>query len=113
MLQLADSNKTHIDRICFLFNKARVHLIKAKNNLVNEMLFPASYNIPSTTKADASYSSDDKETKDGNNDTAKDDTVNLVRTSTRQKTSVSPSTWASQRESKKLSPRPLLNRAPR
>ena len=68
MLRLADSNKPNMDRVCFLLEKARTHLIKAKDDLMDEFLFPTTYRCSKTTEADANFDSDEEEEEEEDDD---------------------------------------------
>ena len=66
LLRLADSNKPNMDKVCYLLNKARLHLVKSKDNLMNEVLFPPNFRIRSQDEADAIYDSNERD--DDNDD---------------------------------------------
>ena len=61
LLRLADSNKPNMDKVCYLLNKARLHLVNSKDDLMNEVLFPPNFRIRSQDEADAIYDSDEME----------------------------------------------------
>eukprot|EP00956_Cyclotella_meneghiniana_P023034 scaffold44195_cov23-Cyclotella_meneghiniana.AAC.1 len=58
LLRFADSNKPNMDVVCFYVNRARIHLMKSKEDLMNEELFPSDYSISKETEQDATYDSD-------------------------------------------------------
>ena len=60
LLRRADSNRPNMDKICYYLNETSLHLIKSKDDLMDENLFPTTFNIDSDTEADANYEEDDE-----------------------------------------------------
>jgi hypothetical protein len=60
LLRRADSNHPNMDKICFYLNQTRLHLIKAKGDLMDEKLFPTTFKIDEDTEADANYEEDEE-----------------------------------------------------
>lgn len=72
LLRLADSNTPNMDKVCYYVNQTRLHLMRSKDDLMNEDIFPTFISITKETEEDAQfdsgseYASSDEETD--NND---------------------------------------------
>ena len=72
LLRCADSNKQNMDKVCFHVNQIRMHLIRSKDDLMDEELFPANYSISKADEEDGNYDSgseceeDDEEEEQAN-----------------------------------------------
>ena len=60
LLRLADSNEPNMDKVCFYVEQTRLHLVKSKDALMDEELFPTSVTISKETEEDANYEDDDE-----------------------------------------------------
>jgi hypothetical protein len=67
LLRMADSNKPNMDKVCFYLHLTREHLVKSRDNLCRDDIFPSSYKSTKEVEADASYE-DDEGGVDENND---------------------------------------------
>ena len=77
LLRMADSNKPNMDKVCFYLNLTREHLVKSRDDLCREDIFPSSYEITKEVEADASYDDDedDEESSDDSDDGGADFTL--------------------------------------
>ena len=68
LLRRADSNHPNMDKICYYLNQTRLHLIKSKDDLMDENLFPTTFKIDRDTEycssEDDSVGHEDKEVED-------------------------------------------------
>ena len=46
-----------MDKVCFHVNQIRMHLIRSKDDLMDEELFPANYSISKADEEDGNYDS--------------------------------------------------------
>lgn len=60
LLRRADSNEPNMDKICYYLNQTRLHLIKSKDDLMDEELFPPTITIDRETEEDATYEDDEE-----------------------------------------------------
>ena len=58
LLRFADSNKPNMDKVCFYINRARLYLMKSKDDLMDEELFLANYSISKEMEQDGTYDSE-------------------------------------------------------
>ena len=72
LLRCADSNKPNMDKVCFHVNQILMHLIRSKDDLMDEEIFPANYSISKADEEDGNYDSgseceeDDEEEEQAN-----------------------------------------------
>jgi hypothetical protein len=71
LLRMADSNKPNMDKVCFYLHLTREHLVKSRDDLCRDDIFPSTYKITKEVEADASYE-DDEGGADENNDESDD-----------------------------------------
>jgi hypothetical protein len=57
LLRCADSNKPNMDKVCYHVHQIRMHLIRSKDDLMDEELFPANYSISKADEEDGNYDS--------------------------------------------------------
>jgi hypothetical protein len=72
---MADSNKPNMDKVCFYLNLTREHLVKSRDDLCREDIFPSSYEVTKEVEADASYDDDAEESSDESDDGGADFTL--------------------------------------
>ena len=60
LLRLADSNAPNMDKVCYYVEQTRLHLLKSKDDLMNEDIFPSSTTISKETEEDAQYDDEDE-----------------------------------------------------
>lgn len=71
LLRMADSNKPNMDKVCYYLHLTREHLVKSRDNLCCNDIFPSSYKITKEVEADASYE-DDEDCADESDDESDD-----------------------------------------
>jgi hypothetical protein len=71
LLRMEDSNKPNMDKVCFYLHLTREHLVKSRDDLCRDDIFPSTYKITKEIEADASYE-DEEGGADENNDESDD-----------------------------------------
>ena len=59
LLRMADSNKPNMDKVCFYLHLTHEHLVKSRDDLCREDIFPSSYKITQEVEANANYEEDE------------------------------------------------------
>ena len=60
LLRLADSNSPNMDKVCYYVEQTRLHLLKSKDDLMDETIFQSNVSVSTETEEDAQYDDDEE-----------------------------------------------------